>query len=428
MPLSLVALMGIATMGSAPVYAAGETDAEAAITKVFETGEGTEIATNMNFNFKFEQNTTIATDAGGNPINVSKNVVPIKDVSVQISPTMTGTSVNGKKTIEVQTSNFLAKAADNANFTAAGIYAYKVTEEANTVVVDPATETMTYSNAEYMVYVYVANKADGSGVYIKSVGTNVSKNDEGNVPGAGEGGKVDSTPGTGNTDGEIVVTNSKLRFVNTYTKTVVTPPNPTDPVIPADKQAMSISKQVVGDFADQSKFFDFSLELQRPTISKATQYIGYILDDANNKVSAADANNQYDAGKDYITFTLDAAGKVNKNVSLKHNQKLVFADTEVGVRYKVTETGNVDYKASATVTENAVVTPIAELAAGASLTAPGTGSALVAKPGDGVNFVNTFVDATPTGIIMNNLPFIIMIGGAFIGLVFFARKKKAENI
>ena len=174
----------------------------AAITKVFRTGESTDIP-DATFTFNFTQDTTVTTDAEGNALEVAQDLVPLKDITASVASSMTGTedTTERVKTVEVQTDNFLEQATDNANYTKAGIYVYTVTEEQTGAytIADATKETLTYSKAEYTIYVYVANKADGSGVYVKAISAVLSKDDAGlgeGDPGASPevGSKVDPTP------------------------------------------------------------------------------------------------------------------------------------------------------------------------------------------------------------------------------------------
>jgi len=426
--VAVVMLVALATSAFAAgeINATGETSVSAALTKVLQTGEGVTLPSNMNFTFTFTQDTAATKDAAGNTIVASTVSVPIKDVTTTVTTAMTGTTATGMKTYEVQSENFLAKATDNANYTQAGVYVYKVKETSGTYTIADATkETMTYSGAEYTLYVYVANKADNSGVYIKSVGCVLTKGDDGTATAGNEGNKVDPTPGTPGTTGEVLTDNSDMKFTNKYTQTNG---GGGDPSTPAN-QTLGISKVVSGALADQSQYFTYTATLTKPTVSTKTFYKAYVVNSTTNAVETTTDN--------YATLKTDAAGKAyfefptdGSSVSFKlhHNQSLVFTDTEVGARYTVTETGASGYKPSAVLTQNGTATDIAQLAAGSNLsvtTAPAT--ALVGEAMNKAAFTNTLIDVTPTGIILNNLPFFMMIliaVGTLVALVVVRSKKK----
>lgn len=428
--LAIMMLVALATSAFATgqIDAVGETDVSAALTKVLQTGEGVTLPGNMNFTFTFTQDTAATKDAAGSTIVASTVAVPIKAVTTTVTTAMTGTTATGMKTYEVQSGNFLAKATDNANYTQAGVYVYKVKETSNTYTIADATkETMTYSGAEYTLYVYVANKADNSGVYIKSVGCVLTKGDDGTATAGNEGNKVDPTPGTPGTNGEILATNSDMKFTNKYTQTNGGGGSPETPA----NQTLGISKVVSGALADHSQYFTYTATITKPTVSTKTFYKAYVVNSTTNAVETTidnfatlktDAN-----GKAYFEFPTDGSSVTFK---LHHNQSLVFTDTEVGTRYTVTEAGISGYKPSAVLTQNGTATDIAQLAAGSSLsvtTAPAT--ALVGEGANKAAFTNTFIDVTPTGIILNNIPFFMMILIAVGTLVTFVvvRSKKKQT-
>lgn len=407
-----------------PQIATDETSLKAAITKVLQTGAGTTIPSNMTFTFKFTQDTTVTQDSAGKDIVVMTDDVPIKDITATVTPSMTGTDSTDKtmRTYEVQTGNFLEQATDNANYTKAGIYVYKVVEELSGAytITDATKESLTYSTAEYTLYVYVANKADGSGVYIKAIGDVLTKGQDtdGTDGKPAEGDKVDPTPGTEGTTGEVSTENSAMKFYNNYLKKGGE--NPLEP----DQQKLFIDKTVTGDYGDHSKYFDFSLTLTKPAVSTATVYKAKVVDADGNDVTSDDNGTVIDG---YLQFTPGKKG----TFSLKHGQKLVFADTEVGVQYVVKETGVTNYKASAVLShDNAAGTAIVNDSAitaevGADLTIPlqpedATLTAVVGnQKTSGVAYTNAYQDPTPTGIIMNNLPFFMLILLAVAGLAAF---------
>lgn len=398
------------TNSDGAVVSDNETSVKAAITKVLEMGETTETP-NATFTFHFEQQVGAAEmkDAKGTVIPVMQEAVPIKDHSVSVNGKTGTDNSSGKKIVEVETGNFLEKATDNANYQHAGIYVYKVTETADTYNITEVTkEKMTYSKAEYTVYVYVANKADGTGVYIKGVGVLLSKNDAGEVQNPGTGGKVDPTPNPDpNTNGEIDTDNSKMKFTNQYLKTNGGGGDPTV----ENNRALQISKTVAGDLGDHTKYFDFSVTVTRPAIDTTTAaYKGYVIDKTNNTVVTANENvadasviKTDDAGRKYIEFDLTSGGTKVLAVKLKHNQELAFTDASVGTHFQAAEVQVTNYTPTLAVKVNNVTVTN-------GVTATDSGDKIVGeKRENSARFTNTYKDVTPTGIIMNNLSFVMMI-------------------
>lgn len=406
-----------------------ETSIVAAITKVFETGETTDIP-NTTFTFEFAQITdaTSMPDAKGNTIDIVTDAEPIGDITAELKDTMIGTedTVARKKTVEVETANFL----DGLSYDKAGIYVYKVTEQADTyTITDGTKESLDYSDAEYTMYVYVANKEDGTGTYIKALGTVYSKDQTGK--GVGEtgaepevGSKVDPTPNeTTVTTGEIDTDNSEMKFVNKYLKT---DGGGGDPETPAN-QTLELEKKVDGDLADQTKYFEFAVTLKAPEVATNTVYKGYVVDKDNNVVTAeANGGTQItDGGKTYIEFSLtDGVG--SQTVKLKHEQRLVFSDASVGTHFQAIETGVKDYTPVAIVKVNNASTTLT----GTTGNNLDTTERIVGEnKANGAFFTNTLTDVTPTGIILNNIPFVllILVGAAAIAVSVIIKGRKNNH-
>jgi hypothetical protein len=418
MTLAMVCMVGLGlTSPALTAKAAGEseTNAEAAITKTLETGYGVEIPDGMEFTFTFTQQRNVEYTGEGSQtfrsMDTQVDIDPVKITLNSGAPYADETDLS-KRTYKAQSENFL----DSADFTSAGIYVYKVAENQGLTgyTLDGEHETMIYSNATYTVYVTVANKADG-GTYIK----NVSVIDD------SQGSKVDATPGDNtnvpDTDKDLShYTFSQMEFVNKYQKYGGTKPGGGDggevnPGTDLSTHALAISKKVAGDTADQNREFSFTVTLKRSAVQDVDKYYGYIVDEENKAVT----------GK-AIEF---AATGTATTVQLKHNQKLVFQSLEAGALVSVTEQGTASYTPSADVTSQNV-TETLNGTTGQDLKAPGsqTYAVIGADIENSVAFTNTIQDVTPTGIIMNNLPFFMLILAAAAALFAFAvvenRRKK----
>lgn len=432
--ISLMMVMMSLPSSFAAVNSAGanvgteDNPAEASITKHLEMGEKT-TAPDADFTFVFEQTTTPKTitkvgdkPAFDEPVNIVTSSVPISAKTVNVNG-KTGTTTGGKKVIELETGNFL----EGLTFPSAGVYEYTVTEEADTYNIDDETkEKMTYSQAEYKVYVYVANKASGTGTYVKGVGVVLTKNDAGTASGGNVGTKVDPTPNPNN-DGSVDADNSDMMFKNTYLKTEGGGGDPTNP----ENQALQIGKTVTGDLGDHQKYFNFEVEIKKPSVdTTTTPYKGYIVNSSNTVVTAdenvVDSNliKTDVSGKKYIEFAF-VGGASLKTVMLKHGQKLVFTDASVGAHFNATETPAANYTPSLDLKLNG-----ASITGSVGQTSSSTGEQILAEGTNGKNlaaFINAYKDITPTGIIMNNLSFIMLIavaGGLIAGTLVIRNKKR----
>lgn len=321
-----------------------DSGATVSVIKNFEFAEG--ISTpNATFKFVAEKITNDAPDANITAISYSE-----KD---------SGNLSNGKYTI-------LKKSAINfGNFPHAGMYEYNVKEVAEQM------EGVTYSTTTYKLRVYVANKTDGTGVYVKSI-----------------------TAEDGNTKKD------KVLFTNTYVK---------DGGSGDGKDALTIEKETTGSLADQTKKFDFKLTLTKAATTTENTVKGKI-------------------GNQEITFTYGE----EKTFKLGHKDKLVFENLPAGTRYVVTEVGDKDgYVPNVTVTENGITNQMKQGTDEADLRSSENGQTnLVGEKENKVIFVNNFSDDnTPiTGIIENNMPFILLIGVGVVAFGSLAAVKKRKTV
>lgn len=376
------------------------------IAKEFKMAEGT-ITPSVTFTFNFAKKSvdaTTVTDAS-DPTNTLMPAVAAKSVSFTSADT--ATAIGGVITLTKDTTSLF----NIADFTHAGVYTYTVTETTGSAA------GVTYSKAEYDVAVYIANGA--SGLYIAGVGTTIKKDNDGNA----SSGKTSTT-----TPGSVTGTFRAMTFSNSYVKGG----GGGDPKVPAD-QELAISKTVSGNYADKTKYFPYTVTVNKTSFGTTSTYKGYVVE--NGAVVTAAANGTVggtDANGAYINFPSGTGTTVN----LKHGQTLAFVDTEVGVTYVANELGAADYTPSYIVTTDGTA---AAAQTGTVGTALSTGTQSIvesATPGTGVPlngaaFTNTYKTVTPTGISLNNLPFIMMIVLAAVALVGFvavkSRKKTYSN-
>ncbi|MCR5295578.1 MAG: isopeptide-forming domain-containing fimbrial protein [Lachnospiraceae bacterium] len=189
-----------------------------------------------------------------------------------------------------------------------------------------------------------------------------------------------------------------------------------------------VGKTVDGNDADYDQFFDFTLKLTKPSGETEEQtYHAYVMTCDENgvwKYTSADSSNTETLGTAYTgTVTFDGVEYGCYNVTtgtdfgfkLKHNQRLVFTMIGIGVKYEVTEEA-ADY----------CETSFAYSAGGTAVEAA---SALAAAGKNAVDVTNTMEIESPTGIVINNLPYLVIavLVAAIIAVSVIIRGRRRLN-
>ena len=306
--------------------------------------------------------------------------------------------------IKFETSDFASEAgtytklSEKINFGTpgeAGKYEYTVKETASTPNVTTSEyEKLIMSQAEYKMDVYVVENTSGT-LEINKILVTKTKNDKGEEDSTT--GKVDI--GHNNNNG--------FNFTNTYVQEAGTgeTPNPTkpDPDYTANG-ALKVSKTINAQEGTPSSTdsFEFTAKFVFPEGTDATTLGGV----KGNGTA--------------ITLTGDT-----HTFTLKHNESLKFTGLPVGTKITVTEKGAANYKASASVVLNGgTATTLAAGKYHEDLTVV-NGDKLGQKKNT-VDVTNTFNYVPTTGIIMNTLPYVLMIalcGAALFGFVAFKRRR-----
>lgn len=222
---------------------------------------------------------------------------------------------------------------------------------------------VTYDTSSYTLRVYVINGTKGLEIE-----------------------KITAQGANGKTD--------KILFTNTYTKNNAT---------------LTIEKNTTGKYADKTKEFKFEITFTKSPMSDQTSFTGTI-------------GAQSDT---YIAGT-------PKEFSLADREQLVFHDLPVGTTYVVKELAATDgYTPSVTVRENQTTTltdkTVQEAEALDTLKQDGTKN-LVGEYENKVTFTNTHQGGVvPTGIVMNNLPFILLVAVAIVAFVSLAVIKRRRT-
>ena len=362
-----IVVAGAMTMGLAmptSVFAAGGDTATKTTEAYISKTFNTEVGKNETFSFT-------ATQVAGNTANVT-----IPDISYTDSET-------GSKTKR-------AKVSFPTNWPDAGKYEYTVKETAATpTITDGEHQKMIMSQAEYTMDVYVSN--GDNGLKISNIIVNKTKNDKGTAA----TGKVDIS----NTD------KNGFNFTNTYVQEAGTGTDPTNPDPTYDKDgSLNVTKAINanGGTVDAEKDFDFTATFTFPKGTDATTLGG--VKDADGHVISINENGT-------CTFKL----KANKNMK--------FTGVPVGTKINVTESATPNYKGSAvSVFNGQSQTKVEASKYNMALTVTNT----LGQKQNKVDVTNTYDYVPTTGIIMNTLPYVLMIalcGAALMAFVAFKRRR-----
>lgn len=367
-----VVAAGAMTMGMAmPTFAAeGGKVTEAYVSKTYNT----EVGKAEKFSF-----TATQVKAGTGIITTAANVT-IPDIS--FTAEQTGTTKQRAKV------NF-------PTFTEAGEYEYTVTETqtADPAVADGEHEKMIMSKAEYTMDVYVTENTEGN-LVIDNIIVKKMRDDKG-----------DDAQGTKVTDIGDTDTNG-FNFTNTYVQEAGTGDKPSTPGEDyTNYGSLNVSKTISvpeGVQADANKEFDFTATFKFPDGTDANALGGV-------KGKGTDITLKQDG-----TYTF----------KLKTTEKMKFTGVPVGTKISVTESATPNYKGSAAVVING--------AAQDTVTANKYDEAItvseksLGQKKNTVDVTNTYNYVPTTGIIMNTLPYVLMIalcGVALIAFVGFKRRR-----
>lgn len=251
------------------------------------------------------------------------------------------------------------------DFPHAGQYEYTVTEQPSTYTPSSNDKGSVAYSADR--YTLLVNVANGSNkLYVQSV---TAKKEN--------------------------VKQDKILFTNTYTKTT----------------SLTISKTTTGDLADKTKDFDFKITFMKAGTDGDGTFNGKI-------------------GSETVTCK---SGETME-FKLHDSENLVFDNIPAGTYYKVEEVGALDgYTPSVRVVENGVETVQGktENANGTGVTSEAEGKehCLAGEGENKVEFTNAYREVALTGVIMNNLPFLLLIGVGVcaLGLLAFSKKRRTAN-
>lgn len=388
--------------------------------------------------------------------------------------TLTQKKVDGDVTYyRHETGNFL----EGLTFNAAGVYAYDVVE--TQTAYKKANKTDAWTNVEtepnpnpnadgswveqkivmsqqrYRLYIYTEEDPANQGEYLiwAMTAVEVDKTD-GNIV---KGEKKDMTVGgNANIDGDL----SNVEFNNAYKKVNHSGKNPQVAGYGVQKRVEGV-KNAKGTYIEggantpyndesilfgkngvPAEQFDFDVTITRNSLyAEDTSYIGYVVASTTGGTSwqyvksdgtlapmgtvpAVDGSDKGQYKYYEFEFT-DTKNADTKKVTLSHYQKLAFADIPVGTGYSVAED---DYREGGKLYGDAEkFTPddpenklkfIKTSVNGVDVTETGrlTEGSVPTDPFTSEYINNAKQGTSPTGIITNILPFIVIIGGAAVAL------------
>ena len=396
---TLVLCFGMAAPAFADGKPTGWVKPTAAVTKLLKMPAGTNVPA-MKFEFKIEKEAF-------NGLTSDKAYLPaIGNAEVEFKPTTPGYITVSTSSTETSVYQESGDIFANVTWPGAGIYTYMITEIPGSY---PAINSgpfapvkMDYSGAKYKVVVYVKedDTTDPISYYIDSILAYIEINDDSNTSSA-VGAKVDVTPSNpGETDYTKL---SKMTFTNYYLKNN----GGTDPgTDPTDISVLDITKDVTGDLGDKQKLFDFSVTVKNPAFE-------------------TDANKTYKAFIKYADGSVSASPILFKHntpvpFQLKHGDTLAFIDLPAGATYNITEYSAANYIPNYTITKTgftpdaSTISTVMDLVTGDKTLADQTTA-------NDVVITNKSTLVIPgTGIVVDNLPYIMLIAFGAIAIAVFA--------
>ena len=354
------------------------------VNKELDIAEGITTPT-ATFSFKF------APKSGQNSANVPYETVTPTNGTI---PNRTVT-YNGSDTLP-QGKTAITKATDDifagVTYENAGEYVYTVSEEqTGWTALANNIDTLTFDTKTYEMHVFVKNKSQGTGTYISNVyfvDTTAGSTTAATAKKAGN-----AEPGT---EGGSKVYKYDL-FKNKYTKKAGKTGDSPSTINP-NADALTITKKVAGGLASKTKNFTFKLTFKAASTDETGTYTGT-------------------KGTEQIQFTKD----VEKEFTLHDGESLVFSDLPAGTKYTLKEEGTSGYTPSSAYKENGT---LKNGAAGTQSQAYTVADVLIGEKENNNIVTNTLPEVTPTGLLIDNLPFIIMIGLGLFGFILVAKRRR----
>lgn len=278
-----------------------------------------------------------------------------------------------------------ADALAKVKWTESGQFTYTVKETAG------STTDMTYSQAEYLVSVFVGKTDDGNGYEVKDIQIKKIKDDKGTA--ITDPKKEEYKPGEGDDKH-----GNNFAFENNYDKKDGNdnPGGGTD-ITDADKKGFALKKTVEDASNDD---FKFKLTVKKPVGSNSADTT-FTYKIVNKEGTAGEAQT--------VTY-----GTAKEDIVLKHNERLVFDKVLLGSEVTVEETDSGKYTGKVS-------------SSSFNGTAGTTNTGFIGDQAGGnfVEFLNN--KQTATGLLVDNLPFIALVAVAVAGIFFFIKNRQDEE-
>lgn len=338
----------------------------------------------VEFKFKFEQHSFNAKE------DQKAKCPAIGDQSVKYAAkeTEAADDKDAKKN-GVQLIQTTGDALKGVSFTEAGQYTYKVTEEEKTLT------GLVCSKAEYLVSIFVKTKADNK-FTVDNIQIKKTKDDN------GQDVNEQKTQYDGSKD-----ESNKFEFNNNYDPKAGNDNPSGKEITEADKKGFVLQKKVAGEAGkvNADEPFTFNFTVSKPAGSNAAD-TAFDYKIVNAKGVAGDKQTaNYGTAFDVV---------------LHHGDRVVFANVLLGSMVKAKETIDAGYTHSleGSKMNNVAVTNVTDI--------EDTGKNIGDKGDNSIIFVNT--QQTPTGILLNSLPFIVLALVALAGIVFFVKNRKHDDL
>ena len=385
----------IMTFSFASVFAADVTASSGT-----NTGDGTNAAVYLTKQLQMPEGTTTPTKDYTFSLTQNKDksvaTVAIADKTISFTNADAGSVLDKVKTVTKQSANITS----GLSFTQEGVYTYTVKETTTAANSDTAKETVD-SNTTYTLRLYVKS-AETAGKYyvdkasvIKTVGSDGSAITEDNAN------KIDASVTTDSTNGFIFkgkykefVTAGAFQLVNTISDVYKTAPD-----------------------ADTSR--TYSITVMIPTFTST--------DTAVTSVTAIQG------AATEVSFT---SGTV-KEVTLTKGQALKFTSLPVGTVITVTDPLTTAMTPSYIQTiggtsQEAVAGTVGTAQTSSQIIKSGTALTSGTMNGyvNGLEFINTWATMSVTGVVVENMPFILMgiaLAGAAMILIMRRRREQDEE-
>lgn len=338
--------------------------------------------------------------------------------------TVSGFSSSAPGTTQTQTAT-----TANITYTQAGVYTYRLTERipgtTDILGTVPGTPVagVDYDTTVYYVNVYVTNVLNDDGTpmivggnqvvnvsAITAWETNNSGDLDPTTPDNNGNGPIPNNPGEEDV-GKIGITvppttnglprNISYPFVNDYNTATLT-----------------VAKQVTGNMADPNLQFSFTLALLTPGGAADTATYTY---------------QKYDMGADRAvggtddTMVSGGSGTISNGgtFTLTNNQYIQIIGLPTGERVTTTELATPDYRTTITVQHG---TPGTVTTVRTNVTTNKTSNQQLIVTGDNAvnrhNYTNNKEAVTPTGVLLDILPYVLLGAVAIILIVLVIKKRK----